>query len=259
MITSMKNVYYKIAFDVFLYSLIFSHTSMFIHSLVGYLPKCYYLYLMVICVFLPLWFSYCCNILSKHHIFFSNILLWKIQHIEKLKEMYNQLIHTHHLESKISILLLCLLHHVSPHPFLLWSNILFWGVFQSKLKTLSAITPRQFSMQIITYSTVLLTDTGGIGVRVNVVREMEIQVDPGLFQIPEGETRKWGEQTREEKKHRLCNNLLRVVEGCHEDGITAQGGGGERERWMKGRIMKFRAARFRVWGQQKHGAYVGSK
>lgn len=45
-------------------------------------------------------------------------------------------------------------------------------------------------MQIIIYSTVLLTDTGGIGVRVNVVREMGIQVDPGLFQLPEGETRK---------------------------------------------------------------------
>lgn len=27
-----------------------------------------------------------------------------------------------------------------------------------------------------------------------------------------------------------------------------------RERWMKGHVVKFRAAHLRVWGQQKHGA-----
>lgn len=27
-----------------------------------------------------------------------------------------------------------------------------------------------------------------------------------------------------------------------------------RERWMKGHVVEFRAARFRMWGQQQHGA-----
>jgi len=63
------------------------------------------------------------------------------------------------------------------------------------------------------------------------------------------------ERKREEKEYRVCISLLRVVESCHEDGDTAQGGGREdRERRMKGHVVESRAAHLRVCGPQKHGA-----